>query len=108
MQVAEKKATGSILVQVRMPSEIVAEIDSLIDQGLFQSRTDFILESARTLLSRYFPETPVRRAIVLAFSKRYSKEPYKRILADKERIELQTYYKGRDPAELSRWARERL
>ena len=63
MQVAEKNVRGSVLVQVRMPSEVVVEIDSLITRDLFQSRADFILESARILLSRYFPENPVKLAM---------------------------------------------
>ena len=108
MQVAEKNVRGSVLVQVRMPSEVVVEIDSLITRDLFQSRADFILESARILLSRYFPENPVKLAMAAAFSRRFTKQPYKRILSQNDREELQNFYRGRDPLELSRWARERL
>ena len=57
-----------------MPDSLVAMIDRLVKEGLFQSRTDFILESVRYSLEREKVVPPTARLFLDCLQGRIKKD----------------------------------
>lgn len=104
----DKGKRGNILTQVRVPANLLELIDKLIEKGVFQSRTDFLLQSIRLLISRYFPESVVKTTINRALRVKTTTKAYSRILSEGERTEIAEFFAGVDALEVSMWSRERL
>ena len=56
--------TKTILIQVRMPEQLVRIIDNLQDQGIYTSRTEVIMDGVRRLISAYQTSDPMKQAVV--------------------------------------------
>lgn len=100
-----KEKTGTHLIQIRMPQPLVDSIDRIISQGLYRSRTEFLMEATRISLARFQPEDQIHNAI---FSKKrllsVKRQP---ILNSEQRILIQRYLGDKSPEEVMTWTRER-
>jgi Arc/MetJ-type ribon-helix-helix transcriptional regulator len=47
-----------ITVSLRLPRKIIEEVDKVVEQGFFQSRSDFIREAIRQYLIRLNEKSP--------------------------------------------------
>ncbi|MEM2984300.1 MAG: ribbon-helix-helix domain-containing protein [Candidatus Freyarchaeota archaeon] len=103
-----KSKRENVSTRIRVPVALLELIDKLVEMGYFQSRTDFLLESIRLLISRYFPESAVKTAINRSLKGRPTPKPYARILSEEERLKVAEFFEGMDALEVSRWSRERL
>lgn len=103
-----KSKRENILTQVRVPADLLGLIDKLVEKGVFQSRTDFLLESIRLLITRYFPESAVKTAINRTLKGKATSKPYTRILSEGERRKIVEFFADKDASEVSMWSRERL
>lgn len=54
----------TILIQVRMPEQLVRIIDTLQDQGIYTSRTEVIMDGVRRLVNAYQTNDPLKKAVV--------------------------------------------
>ncbi|OQA60115.1 MAG: putative nickel-responsive regulator [Euryarchaeota archaeon ADurb.Bin294] len=54
----------TILVQIRMPEQLVRTIDSLQDQGIYTSRTEVIMDGVRRLVNAYQTSDPLKQAVI--------------------------------------------
>ena len=51
------------VITIRLPSEIVSQIDSLISEGDFGSRAEFVKYAVRQILKKYEGRSPPLRMI---------------------------------------------
>lgn len=103
-----KSKRENILTQIRVPADLLSLIDKLVEKGVFQSRTDFMLESIRLLITRYFPESAIKTTIHRTLRGKAISKPYTRILSERERRKIVEFFANKDASEVSMWSRERL
>jgi Arc/MetJ-type ribon-helix-helix transcriptional regulator len=48
----------AITVSLRLPKRVIEEVDKVVEQGFFQSRSDFIREAIRQYLIRLNEKSP--------------------------------------------------
>jgi Arc/MetJ-type ribon-helix-helix transcriptional regulator len=94
-------------MQVRVLAELLGLIDKLVEKGVFKSRTDFMLESIRLLITRYFPESAVRTTINRTLRGKAASKPYTRILSEEERRKIAEFFANKNASEVSMWSRVR-
>jgi Arc/MetJ-type ribon-helix-helix transcriptional regulator len=51
--------TGGKLVQLRVPEELLRRIDGFVHEGLYRSRSEFIVDATRRFLERSDPSSPL-------------------------------------------------
>ncbi|MBS7637765.1 hypothetical protein KEJ49_02585 [Candidatus Bathyarchaeota archaeon] len=49
------------MVQVKLPANLVEELDKLTEQGLYRDSTEAITDSMRHLVEKYLREDPISR-----------------------------------------------
>ena len=57
-------AAKKVLIQIRMPEQLVSAIDSLQDQGVYTSRTEVITDGVRRLVNAYQTTDPLKQAVI--------------------------------------------
>jgi Arc/MetJ-type ribon-helix-helix transcriptional regulator len=57
--------TKKLVVQVRLPANLVEKLDMLTEQGLYRDRTEAVTDSIRHLIDKYLKEDTTSRIVSL-------------------------------------------
>lgn len=103
---------GTHLIQIRVPEEILRRIDRYVQQGMYRSRTEVILDATRRFLERSAPSSPLELFIekYLGGKLKPTAEASERLdrIFDKLRSdEAWSEHFGRSPEEVMRRLRSR-
>ena len=80
----------TILVQIRMPEQLVRTIDSLQDQGMYTSRTEVIMDGVRRLVNAYQTSDPLKQAVFRSLHGKKASISFRDILSEYDAEEVES------------------
>jgi len=83
----------TILVQIRMPEQLVRIIDTLQDQGMYTSRTEVIMDGVRRLVNAYQTSDPLKQAVVQSLHGKKGNGSFRDILSEYDAEEVESSIK---------------
>ncbi len=100
--------TRTVLVQARLPERLVREIDRLVEEGWYKSRTDALEDAVRRLLLRFRVADEIGRLTLYRLEGRLTDvDPLDIVVEDDVRSDLREVFGTDDVDQVMRIIRRR-